>query len=58
MDGRLAVSIGDVQRCAIPVLRHRISPIFQAQARGINADALIQSLVDQTPGPEADKFDS
>ena len=58
MDGRLAVSIGDVQRCAIPVLRHRISPNFQAQARGINADALIQSLVDQTPAPEADKFDS
>ena len=26
--------------------------------RDINADALIQSLVDQTPAPEADKFDS
>ena len=34
MDGRFRVAIDDVQKVAIPVLRHRISTNFQAQAEG------------------------
>ena len=34
MDGRFSVAIEDVQKIAIPVLRHRISTNFQAQAEG------------------------
>ena len=34
MDGRFSVAIDDVQKVAVPVLRHRISTNFQAQAEG------------------------
>ena len=34
MDGRFSVAIDDVRRIAIPVLRHRLSTNFQAQADG------------------------
>jgi MoxR-like ATPase len=32
MDGRFSVSLDDVRKVAVPVLRHRISTNFQAQA--------------------------
>ena len=34
MDGRFSVAIEDVQKCAVPVLRHRISTNFQGAGRG------------------------
>ena len=34
MDGRFSVAIDDIKKVAIPVLRHRISTNFQAQAEG------------------------
>ena len=34
MDGRFSVSLDDIRKVAIPVLRHRISTNFQAQAEG------------------------
>ena len=37
MDGRFSVAIEDVRKIAIPVLRHRISTNFQAQAEGHDA---------------------
>ena len=41
MDGRFSVAIEDVQKVAVPVLRHRISTNFQAQAEGMNNEDLI-----------------
>src|SRR5207302_10787836 len=38
MDGRFSVAIDDVKRIAVPVLRHRISTNFQAQAEGRNIE--------------------
>jgi MoxR-like ATPase len=37
---------------AAPVLRHRILTNFQAEARGIDADRLIQQLIETTPTEE------
>ncbi len=34
MDGRFSVAIDDIRKIAVPVLRHRISTNFQAQAEG------------------------
>ena len=34
MDGRFTVAIDDVRKVAVPVLRHRVSTNFQAQAEG------------------------
>ena len=56
MDGRFSVAIQDVQKIAIPVLRHRISTNFQAQAEGMSTEALVQRLLGEIPEPEIPKF--
>jgi len=57
MDGRFSVAIEDVQKIAIPVLRHRISTNFQAQAEGLSNDEVIKRLVKEIPTPEIQKFE-
>jgi MoxR-like ATPase len=57
MDGRFSVAIEDVQKVAIPVLRHRISTNFQAQAEGMNNEDLIARLVRETPPPVIPKYE-
>jgi MoxR-like ATPase len=56
MDGRFSVAIEDVQKVAIPVLRHRVSTNFQAQAEGMTAEDVINRLMKETPVPEIPKF--
>jgi MoxR-like ATPase len=56
MDGRFSVAIEDVQKCAVPVLRHRISTNFQAQAEGMSTEDLIARLIKEIPLPEIPKF--
>lgn len=56
MDGRPSVSIKDVKRVAIPVLRHRISPNFQAQAEGHTPETIIEKLLEAVPEPEIKKY--
>ncbi len=57
MDGRFSVAIEDVQKVAVPVLRHRISTNFQAQAEGMNNEDLIGRLVRETPPPVIPKYE-
>ena len=45
LDGRLTPLIDDVRSMAIPVLRHRIVPNFNAEADGVNAVDLINRLL-------------
>ena len=49
MDGRFSVAVDDVQRIAIPVLRHRISTNFQAQAEGMTTEDVIHAAVERDP---------
>ncbi len=49
MDGRFSVSLDDIRKVAVPVLRHRISTNFQAQAEGQSTETLVQRLVDRDP---------
>ena len=56
MDGRFSVGIEDVRRIAVPVLRHRISTNFQAQAEGFTTEDIIQKIVETTPEPKVPKF--
>jgi len=58
MDGRFSVSIDDVQKVAIPVLRHRVSTNFQAQAEGMSTEDLIARLLREIPVPVIPKFSS
>ena len=57
MDGRFSVSLDDVRKVAVPVLRHRISTNFQAQAEGQTTESLIKKLVAEIKEPEVQKYD-
>jgi MoxR-like ATPase len=57
MDGRFSVAIEDVRKIAIPVLRHRISTNFQAQAEGMTNEDLIERLIRETPPPVIPKYE-
>jgi MoxR-like ATPase len=56
MEGRFSVATDDLEKIAIPVLRHRISTNFQAQAEGMTTDAVIERLLREIPKPEVPKF--
>ncbi|MEX0819090.1 MAG: MoxR family ATPase [Pirellulaceae bacterium] len=56
MDGRFSVAIDDVRKIAIPVLRHRISTNFQAQAEGMTNETIVERLMKEIPEPDIQKF--
>ncbi|TWT93220.1 AAA family ATPase [Stieleria varia] len=56
MDGRFSVDPSDVQRIAAPVLRHRLATNFQAQAEGMDSDAVIKRLLNDIKPPEPEKL--
>ena len=58
MDGRFSVSIADVKKVAMAVLRHRVSTNFQAQAEGMTTEDVIQRLIKEIPEPEVPKFEN
>ncbi len=53
LDGRAAVSPADVQRVALPVLRHRVLPNFAAEADGVSSEPIIASLLSHVPMPSS-----
>jgi MoxR-like ATPase len=57
MDGRFAVAIEDVQKVAVPVLRHRVSTNFQAQAEGVSNEDVIARLLKEIATPEIPKYE-
>jgi MoxR-like ATPase len=56
MDGRFSIAIDDIRRIAVPVLRHRLSTNFQAQADGMTTDRIVEKLLRELPEPEVPKF--
>ncbi|MEM9353544.1 MAG: MoxR family ATPase [Planctomycetota bacterium] len=56
MDGRFTVAIEDVQKVAVPVLRHRVSTNFQAQAEGMSTEDVIARLLEEIPVPDVPKY--
>ncbi len=57
MDGRFSISIDDMKKIAIPVLRHRVSTNFQAQAEGMTTEDVINKLLKDIPEPKIEKFE-
>jgi len=51
LQGRSHVTPDDVKALAVPVLRHRILPNFKAEAEGVDADQVINKLVETVPVP-------
>jgi MoxR-like ATPase len=56
MDGRPSVAIDDIKKAAIPVLRHRVSANFQAQAEGKSSDDIVVELLKIVSEPEPAKY--
>ena len=54
--GRLNVSVDDVKQMAKPVLRHRIITNFNADAEGIDSDAIIEKLIATVKEPSAEAY--
>jgi MoxR-like ATPase len=57
MDGRPSVSLDDIRKVAIPVLRHRLSANFQAQAEGLTTDDIVKRLIKEIPEPPVPKYE-
>ena len=57
MDGRPAATLADVRKVAVPVLRHRISTNFQAQAEGVDSLKVIARLLETVPEPTVAKYE-
>jgi MoxR-like ATPase len=57
MDGRFSVAIDDIKKVSVPVLRHRISTNFQAQAEGKTSEDVIQQLLAVIGEPEVAKYE-
>jgi MoxR-like ATPase len=57
MDGRFSVAIDDIKKVAVPVLRHRVSTNFQAQAEGKTSEDIIQQLLTVISDPEVGKYE-
>src|SRR5262249_5303766 len=49
VDGQFNVGFDHVRRAAIPALRHRILPNFEAQAENIAPDTILQQILEKTP---------
>jgi MoxR-like ATPase len=56
MDGRFSVAIDDVKKVALPVMRHRVSTNFQAQAEGKSSEEVVQQLLAVIGEPEVGKY--
>jgi len=54
LQGRHCAEIDDVRAVAAPVLRHRIITNFQAESEGIDADTIVQGLLECLPARGSD----
>jgi MoxR-like ATPase len=53
LDGRPTPEAEDLRRMAGPVLRHRIIPNYNALGEGIESDAIVKHLLENTIPPAA-----
>jgi len=50
------VSVDDIRRAAVPVLRNRINANYQAQAEGKTSDDIVADLLRTVGEPEPAKY--
>ena len=51
--GRYSVSVNDIKALALPIMRHRVVTNFYAEAEGIDADRVIERLLESVPPPQS-----
>ncbi len=57
MDARPTVSLADIRRVALPVLRHRIGCNFTAASEGVDSVEIVRRLIDSVPEPTVPKYE-
>lgn len=55
LNRRCHATTADLRAVALPVLRHRIILTFNAEAAGVDADAVLSRIVQQTPSMQAEQ---
>ncbi len=55
LNRRCHATTGDLKAVALPVLRHRIILTFNAEAAGVDADAVLSRLVERTASMQKEK---
>jgi MoxR-like ATPase len=53
LDGRFNVGFDDIRAVSMPVLRHRITTNFRAEAAGLKPESIIAKLLEAVKPPEA-----
>ncbi|MGC3967396.1 MAG: MoxR family ATPase [Pirellulales bacterium] len=53
--GRVHATADDIRALALPVLRHRVLVNYRAEAEGVTVDNVIRRLIEQVPGPTAER---
>ena len=53
LDGRPAPEVSDLRRLAVPVLRHRLIPNYNALGEGVDAGAIVKHLLEVVREPAA-----
>jgi MoxR-like ATPase len=48
LHNRVHVGVEDIKALALPVMRHRIVPTFNAEAQGVGVEQIIKRLVEET----------
>ena len=56
LNGRYAATADDVRSTALPVLRHRLFTNFNADAEGIDSDAVVRKLLESVPEPSEQDY--
>ncbi len=54
LDGRFNVGFDDIRAVAMPVLRHRITTNFRAEAAGLKPESIIAKLLEAVKPPQAE----
>ncbi len=49
LEGRFHVACDDVNRMALPALRHRVMLSFEGEAEGMSTDTIIESVIEKNP---------
>ena len=57
LDGRYSVSLADIRRAAVPVLRHRIACNFAAQAQDLDSVKIVHKLLKAVTEPTIPKYE-
>ena len=56
MQGRLFVTIEDIEAVAAPVLRHRVIANFTAEAEGITVEQIIEKILTLIPRGKGERL--